>query len=58
MCTIEKKYGRIYFGYYDNGKKRFVECQSFDGAIGLAASFHKMPHTMKKTLRNTVTIFS
>lgn len=53
MCTIEKKYGRIYFGYYENGKKRYIECQSVDAAISLAVSFHKMPHTMKSCLRNT-----
>ena len=56
MCTIEKKYGRIYFGYYENGKKIYVECQSFDNAVCLAASFHKMPRTMKSCLRNTILV--
>lgn len=56
MCTVEKKYGRIYFGYYDNGKKRYVECQSFDRALGLAVSFHRMPYMMKSCLRNTILV--
>lgn len=56
MCTIEKKYGRIYFGYYENGKKRYVECQSIDKAIGLAVSFHRMPYMMKSCLRNTILV--
>ena len=56
MCTVEKKYGRIYFGYYENGKKRYIECQSVDAAISLAASFHKMPHTMKSCLRNAILV--